>query len=118
MSRMAISILSVLTLFVPVVVDAFDVTWGSSWDNVSLQTILDDEFGTGVIDAAMDYEGYLPGDADPAYWEDDAIKGLVVREIAGNRNRNTMLVRRGPDGGSDHRPFQRRRGHRGCSRHR
>jgi len=90
MSRMAISILLVLTLLVPVSAVAFDVTWGSSWDDVPLQTVLDDEFGAGVVDAATDYEGYRAGDADPAYWEDESISGLVVREIAGYRNRNTM----------------------------
>ncbi len=90
MSRMVISYLSLLILILPVTVCAFDVTWGASWDNVPLQTILDDEFGVGVVDAATDYEGYLPGDADPAYWEDSSIKGLVIREIAGNRNRNNM----------------------------
>ncbi len=90
MKRMAISTLCLLILVVPVSVAAFDVTWGSSWDSVPLQTVLDAEFGVGVIDAATDYEGFLGGDADPAYWEDDSIKGLVVREIAGNHNRNNM----------------------------
>jgi len=90
MKRVAISILCLSTLVVPVSVGAFDVTWGSSWDNIPLQDILDAEFGVGVIDAATDYEGYLGGDADPAYWEDETIKGLVVREIAGYRDRNVM----------------------------
>jgi len=90
MTRTAIAILAALALSAPSLVQAFDVTWGSSWDNVSLQSILDAEFGAGVLDAATDYEGFLPGDADPAYWEDESIKSLVIREIAGNRNRNTM----------------------------
>lgn len=90
MSRTAIATLCCLALGLPATSGAFDVTWGSSWDNVSLQSILDDEFGAGVLDAAKDYEGFLPGDADPAYWEDDSIEGLIIREIAGNRNRNTM----------------------------
>ena len=90
MDRLAVSILCLSTLIIPVSAGAFDVTWGSSWDNVPLQTILDAEFGAGVIDAATDYEGFKAGDADPAYWEDASIDGLVIREIAGNRHWNTM----------------------------
>lgn len=90
MNRLAVSILCLSALAVPVSVGAFDVTWGTSWDNVPLQDILDAEFGAGVIDAATDYEGFHGGDADPAYWEDASIDGLVIREIAGNKNRNTM----------------------------
>ena len=90
MPRLALATLAVLALAAPAADAAFDVAWGSSWDGVSLQDILDDEFGPGVIDAAQDYEGFLPGDADPPYWEDASIKSLVIREIAGNSNRNTM----------------------------
>ena len=88
MTRMAISAACLFLIAAPV--GAFDVEWGSSWDGISLQDVLDDEFGAGAIDAATDYEGYLAGDADPAYWEDASISGLVVREIAGYQNRNTM----------------------------
>lgn len=52
MSRTTLTILSLVALAAPAAVGAFDVTWGSSWDNVPLQTILDDEFGVGVLDAA------------------------------------------------------------------
>ncbi len=90
MTSKAIVSLFVIAVIIPSSAGAFDITWGSSWDNVSLQSILDAEFGTGAIDAATQYEGYLPGDADPAYWEDDSIKGLVIREIAGNHHRNNM----------------------------
>ena len=90
MKRMAISVLCLFTFAAPAAVGAFDVTWGTSWDSVPLQSVLDAEYGAGVIDAATDYEGFLGGDADPAYWEDDAIEGLVIREIAGNGNRNVM----------------------------
>ncbi len=74
----------------PAAAGAFDVTWGSSWDNVPLQTVLDQEYGPGAIDAANDYEGHNAGDADPAYWVDMGLHGLIVREIAGFSNRNTM----------------------------
>ncbi|MFH2054001.1 MAG: hypothetical protein ABIK96_16210 [bacterium] len=62
-------------LALPVLAGAFEVTWGSSWDNVPLQTVLDNEYGPGAIEAATDYEGYLAGDADPAYWLDASIDG-------------------------------------------
>ncbi|MCB1184324.1 DUF4114 domain-containing protein [bacterium] len=75
---------------VPAFASAFPVTWGTSWDNVSLQDVLDAEYGPGAIDAATGYEGYLPGDGDPAYWQDFAIDGLIVREIAGFSPRNTL----------------------------
>lgn len=68
----------------------FSITMGNSWDGISLQEILDAEYGPGVINVATDYEGYLPGDADPGYWEDLGLDAIIVREIAGWANRNTM----------------------------
>lgn len=68
----------------------FSVTMGNSWDGVSLQQILDAEYGPGVINVATDYEGFLPGDADPGYWEDLGLDAIIVRELAGWANRNTM----------------------------
>jgi predicted outer membrane repeat protein len=59
----------------------FDVAWGTSWDQVSLQQVLDAEYGQGVIHAATDYEGYGQSDADPPYWEDQGIAGVILREI-------------------------------------
>jgi hypothetical protein len=69
---------------------AMTVTFGNSWDNVPLQQILDARYGVGVINVATDYEGHNPGDADPPYWQDVSIGGLIVREIAGYANANTM----------------------------
>lgn len=69
----------------------FSVTFGpASWDGVSLQEILDAEYGAGTINVPTDYEGYLPGDADPGYWEDLGLDAIIVREIAGWENQNTM----------------------------
>ena len=79
-----------LTFAAPALAD-FTVSFGGvSWDSISLQSVLDAEYGAGVINAATDYEGYLPGDADPAYWEDLGFDGLIIREIAGFQNQNTM----------------------------
>ena len=68
----------------------FSVTFGDSWDGVSLQEILDAEYGPGVINVATDYEGYLAGDADPGYWEDLGLDAIIVREIAGWEDNNIM----------------------------
>lgn len=79
----------------------FDVAWGSSWDGVPLQDIIDDFLSTqfpgsynpGDIDVFTNYEGYLPGDADLSpkpYWEDSEFDGLLVQELAGYDDRNTF----------------------------
>jgi hypothetical protein len=77
-------------LFATPALGDFAVSFGVSWDSISLQSVLDAEYGVGVIDAATDYEGYLPGDADPAYWEDLGVDGLIIREIAGFQNQNVF----------------------------
>ena len=74
----------------PDLAGAVDVTFGTSWDNVPLQQILDARYGVGAVNVATDYEGHNAGDADPAYWQDLGLNGLIVREIAGFRNRNTL----------------------------
>jgi hypothetical protein len=82
--------LVVLAVTAPAVAD-FPVAFGpTSWDSVPLQSVLDAEYGAGVINAATDYEGYLSGDADPAYWEDLGVDGLIIREVAGFQNTNIM----------------------------
>ncbi len=90
MHRSIIVRLCLLILLIPAFASAFDVTFGTSWDNVPLQDILDAEYGPGAIDVATQYEGYQVGDGDPTYWLDAGLDGLIIREIAGFRNRNTM----------------------------
>lgn len=68
----------------------FPVAFGDSWDNISLQEILDAEFGVGAINAETDYEGALCGDAITPYWFDDLVEGWIVREVAGFQNHNIM----------------------------
>lgn len=82
--------LSLAVLVTPCLASAFDVTFGNSWDHVPLQQVLDQRYGVGAINVATGYEGHNAGDADPAYWEDVALNGLIVREIAGFANRNTL----------------------------
>jgi hypothetical protein len=71
-------------------VAAFDVVFGTSWDSIPLQTVLDAEYGIGAIDAATGYEGYLPGDAVIPYWEDQFVDGILIREVAGYANKNIL----------------------------
>lgn len=68
----------------------FPVAWGESWDHISLQDVFDAEYGPGVIDAKTSYLGYHSVDPDPIYWEDDRLDGILVVEIAGNSERNTL----------------------------
>jgi hypothetical protein len=70
--------------------ETFEVVFGTSWDGVSLQEVLDAEYGAGVIDAATDYEGYACGDAVVPYWLDDSVDGWVIREIADAAGRNVL----------------------------
>lgn len=82
--------LSLAMLISPSLASAFEVTFGNSWDQVPLQQILDARYGPAAINVAADYEGHNAGDADPAYWQDIALNGVIVREIAGFSNHNTM----------------------------
>lgn len=91
--RVMRSFLTLTLLLVPAVALAtspFPISMGTSWDGISLQAVLDAEYGVGVIDVMTDYEGYLAGDADPAYWEDFDLDGMIVREIAGYADTNVM----------------------------
>jgi hypothetical protein len=90
MRHRIVRILSLAVLISPSLAGAFDVTFGNSWDHVPLQQILDARYGIGAIDVATAYEGHNTGDADPAYWQDTAVDGLIVREVAGFSNRNTL----------------------------
>jgi hypothetical protein len=68
------------------------VVFGQSWDPSSqrLQSIMDAEYGAGTIDCAADYIGAHAGDPDPWFWVGDRFSALLVREVAGNANRNTL----------------------------
>ena len=62
--------------------NVFPVTLGPSWDGISLQQILDTEYGPGTLDVTTDYEGAQCGDAQTPYWLDDAVDGWIIREVA------------------------------------
>lgn len=66
------------------------ITIGTSWDNISLQEVLDAEYGPGAINVETEYEGYRAGDGDPAWWQDSGLTSLLVREIAGFASANRM----------------------------
>jgi len=96
-----ISWLVILLLLAPTAHAVFNVSWGDSWDGVLLQDIIDgylsahfpSSYSPGDINVLTMYEGYVPGgaDLDPTpYWEDSSFNGLIVEELAGYRNNNTM----------------------------
>lgn len=60
------------------------VTFGESWDGVSLQEVLDAEYGPGLIPMES-HMGALV-----AYWEDDRLDAILVREIAGHASDNIL----------------------------
>lgn len=68
------------------------VVFGTSWDGPanSLQNIIDARYGPGLINVATDYIGRDAGDPDPFGWSDTRFDALLVREIAGNANRNVV----------------------------
>ena len=82
--------LIVLAFAAPAAMAQFSVTFDTSLDGVPLQDILDAEFGPGAVDAATDYEGFLAGDGDPAYWEDLGAQSIIIREIAGFASSNVL----------------------------
>lgn len=68
------------------------VVFGTSWDGPGngLQAILDATYGSGRINVQTDYIGARAGDLDPWFWVDNTFSALLVKEIAGNANRNTL----------------------------
>jgi hypothetical protein len=69
------------------------VVFGQSWDGSSgtLQSILDTQFGVGKVPQPLaTFIGAAPGDPDPFFWVGGGFSALLVREIAGNANRNIV----------------------------
>jgi hypothetical protein len=68
------------------------VSFGTSWDGPShdLQAIVDGMFGPGKINVHTDYVGAHVGDQDPWFWVDNRFSALLVTEVAGNADRNTI----------------------------
>lgn len=69
-----------------------EVVFGQSWDGPSanLQGIVDNVYGPGMINLQTDYIGAQPADLDPWFWVGSEFSAYLVREIAGNANRNTL----------------------------
>ncbi len=68
------------------------VSFGATWDapTQTLQNIVDGLYGAGNINVTTEYIGAHPGDLDPWFWVDDRFSALLLREVAGNANRNTV----------------------------
>ncbi len=71
---------------------AVAVTFGTSWDapSSSLQAIIDARYGAGNINVQTDYIGAKPTDHDPWFWVDSHFSTYLIREVAGNSDRNTI----------------------------
>jgi hypothetical protein len=71
---------------------AVTVALGTSWDGPdhTLQKIVDARYGAGHINVATDYIGAHVGDIDPWFWVGEHFSALLVTEVAGNANRNTV----------------------------
>ena len=68
------------------------VVFGTSWDGPSqtLQKIIDARYGAGHINVTTDYIGAHPGDIDPWFWVGNQFTAYLIKEVAGNANRNVL----------------------------
>ena len=68
------------------------VTFGTSWDGpaYTLQKIVDGLYGAGTLNVTTDYIGAHAGDVDPWFWLGNQVSAYLIREVAGNRNRNVV----------------------------
>ncbi len=69
------------------------VVFGSTWDSPanSLQNIVDAYLGSpGLVNVTTDYIGADAGEPDPIFWIDDEFPALLIREVAGYQNVNTL----------------------------
>ena len=87
----AVACLMPLSMTVPAHA-AVAVTFGTSWDGPdhTLQKVVDGLYGSGKIDVQADYIGAHPGDQDPWFWVDQKFSALLITEVAGNADRNTL----------------------------
>lgn len=91
--RLAIAVFLALTVTAGAAqaVSPVTVVFGTSWDGPTndLQHIVDAVYGPG-IHVNTDYIGAHPFQPDPFYWSDAGFSSLLVKEVAGNRDRNTV----------------------------
>jgi len=90
-------LLSVALLFVApsatLAVSPVPIAFGTTWDSPanSLQNVVDAYLGgPGLVTVTTDYIGADAGDPDPIFWIDDEFPALLVREVAGYQNSNTL----------------------------
>ena len=68
------------------------ITCGTSWDGPTktLQKIIDARYGAGHVTVEWDYIGIHAGDIDPWFWVGNGFSAFMIREVAGNANRNVL----------------------------
>ena len=69
-----------------------NVVFGTTWDapTNTLQNILDTRYGAGNINVTTDYIGHDAGDPDPFLWSGLSFNSILIREVAGHANNNTL----------------------------
>ncbi|MCC6349880.1 MAG: hypothetical protein IT347_09870 [Candidatus Eisenbacteria bacterium] len=89
----ALACLTTMTASLALASSPVPVPFGASWDPPahSLQNIVDAYLGTaGAINVQTDYIGAHAGDPDPWFWIGSGFPALLVSEVAGNANVNTL----------------------------
>ena len=74
-------------------VSPIPVTFGATWDapTSTLQNIVDAYIGSpGALDVTTDFIGAHVGDLDPWFWVGNSFPALMISEVAGNANINTL----------------------------
>lgn len=87
-----LSLCALLVMSRPAAAGPVEVVFGESWDGPSsgLQGIVDNFYGPGHINMQTDYIGAQQADLDPWFWVGGEFSAYLVREIAGNANRNIL----------------------------
>ncbi len=70
-----------------------NVVFGTTWDAPSqkLQNVVDSYIGVpGALNITTDFIGAKVGELDPWFWVDRSVSALMITEIAGNANNNTL----------------------------
>jgi hypothetical protein len=68
------------------------IVTGESWDGPGqgLQDLINYAYGPGFLESGLDYIGARIGDLDPWFWVDNEFSAFLVKEVAGNANRNIL----------------------------
>ena len=91
----AITMLMAMLVAMPVLageIGPVQIVTSDSWDgpDQDLQALIDQAYGPALVDPGFDYIGARVGDLDPWFWVGGHFSTFLVKEVAGNANRNTL----------------------------